>query len=291
MKKTIYLLISAFLLLMASACHKKNQAKASAGKAVNSDSSGYHLVWSDEFNYQGLPDSTKWTYDVGGSGWGNQEEEYYTSKRPENARVENGDLIIEARRDNWEGHEYTSARLVTRGKAMWKYGKILVRAKLPMGRGTWPAIWLLPDKWGYGNGGWPDNGDIDIMEMLGYKPGYIFASIHTKDYNWVNGSEKSDTVKIRHPDALFHVYGLEWTPDDIRISVDGHYYFNYKKTSDQWQKWPFNKKFYLILNIAIGGIWGGRKGIDNSAFPQKMIVDYVRVYQKKNTVRKILSKK
>lgn len=274
-------MMPAVFLLVVSACHKSNQAKASASADIKGDTSGYRLVWSDEFNYNGLPDSTKWDYDVGGSGWGNEEEEYYTEKRLDNARVENGNLIIEARRDNWEGHEYTSARLVTRKKASWKYGKVVVRAKLPVGRGTWPAIWMLPNVWNFGNGGWPDNGDIDIMEMLGSNPGYIFASIHTKDYNWVNGTQKSDTVRIYHPGAVFHTYGLEWTPRLISMSVDGKYYFEYRKNSNQWQKWPFDKKFYLILNVAIGGIWGGQKGINNSAFPQKMIVDYVRIYQKK----------
>lgn len=277
MKKIAYLLTLVFLLF---ACHKTNRANGTRAAGVNIDTSGYHLVWADEFNYTGLPDSNKWNYDVGGNGWGNQEEEYYTAKRLENARVENGTLIIEALRDNWEGNQYTSARLVTRGKFSWEYGKVLVRAKLPTGRGTWPAIWMLPDKWNYGNGGWPDNGAIDIMEMLGSNPGYIFASVHTKAYNWIIGTQKADTVKINHPGAEFHVYGMEWTPSKIRVSVDGNYYFNYPKDSDEWQKWPFDKKFHLILNIAIGGLWGGQKGVDNSMFPQKMIIDYVRVYQK-----------
>src|SRR4026208_2586222 len=150
--------------------------------AAKSSSDQWRLVWSDEFDYNGLPDPKKWSYDVGGHGWGNKELQYYTERRKENARVENGKLIIEARRDSWEGHEYTSARLVTKGKGDWTYGRFEVKAKLPSGRGTWPAIWMLPTERSYGESYWPDNGEIDIMEHVGYDPDVVHGSAHTKAY-------------------------------------------------------------------------------------------------------------
>ncbi|HSC37013.1 MAG TPA: glycoside hydrolase family 16 protein, partial [Chitinophagaceae bacterium] len=146
-----------------------------------------NLVWSDEFNYKGLPDSTKWRYETGGHGWGNHELEFYTARRPENARVEDGKLIIEARKEPWQGMQYTSARLSTKGKSDWQYGRIEVRAKLPKGRGTWPAIWMLgavnPLKW-------PDDGEIDIMEHVGFNQGVIHGTIHCKKYNHVLHTQK-----------------------------------------------------------------------------------------------------
>ncbi len=144
------------------------------------------LIWSDEFNYKGLPDSTKWDYDLGSkNGWGNNELQYYT-KDKKNARVENGRLIIEARKEKLDKFNYTSARLVTKGKASWQYGKIEVRAKLPAGRGSWPAIWMLAENMKQ----WPDDGEIDIMEHVGYDPGWVHGSIHSKKYNHVIGTQK-----------------------------------------------------------------------------------------------------
>jgi len=142
----------------------------------------WRVVWSDEFEYVGLPDPAKWGYDVGGHGWGNKELQFYTERRKENARVENGRLIIEARRDAAENHRYTSARLVSKGKGDWTYGRFEVRAKLPSGRGTWPAIWMLPSLKSYGESDWPDNGEIDVMEHVGFDPDVIHASAHTRAY-------------------------------------------------------------------------------------------------------------
>jgi beta-glucanase (GH16 family) len=238
--------------------------------------SAWKLVWSDEFDYNGLPDSNKWNYDIGGHGWGNNELEFYTEKRPENARVENGFLIIEARKEKWENANYTSARLVTKGKGDWKYGRIEVRAKLPRGLGTWPAIWMLgsttPLKW-------PDDGEIDIMEHVGFDPGVIHGSIHCKKYNHVIHTEKTAVIKAADCMDAFHVYALEWDKESVNIFIDDKKYFTFTNDHTDYAAWPFDQPMHLLLNVAFGGNWGGQKGIDDSIFPQKMLVDYVRVYQ------------
>jgi beta-glucanase (GH16 family) len=234
------------------------------------------LVWSDEFNYKGLPDSTKWNYDVGGHGWGNNELQYYTSKELKNARVENGLLIIEAIKEKTGNNEYSSARLVTKGKGDWMYGRIDVRAKLPKGRGTWPAIWMLGSTQKLK---WPDDGEIDIMEEVGYNPGVIHASAHTKKYFHSIGTQKTATTLVADCSDEFHVYSLDWNAETITILVDDRPYFTFKNEHTGNEAWPFNKPFHLLLNIAVGGGWGGQKGIDDSVFPQRMEIDYVRVYQ------------
>lgn len=240
------------------------------------------LVWSDEFDYSGLPDSTKWSYDVGGHGWGNQELQYYTHKRLENARVENGKLIIEARKENYEGNDYTSARLITKHKGDWTNGKIKIRARLPEGTGTWPALWMLPTKWIYGSGDWPDVGEIDIMEHVGHKEGEIHGTIHTHDFNHMDGTQKSGQTTVEDAVDAFHVYSIEWTKEEIRWYVDGNKFFTYENNGDGWSAWPFDHPFHLIMNIAVGGAWGGAEGVEDTIFPQKLEVDYVRVYQTKN---------
>lgn len=245
-----------------------------AAKAEN-----WKLVWADEFNYTGLPDSTKWGYDVGGHGWGNDESQYYTAKRLENARVENGSLIIEARKEQMQGKEYSSARLITKGKGDWKYGRFEIKARLPKGRGTWPAIWMLPTVWSYGNGGWPDNGEIDIMEHVGFHQGFVHGSIHCHSYYWKINTQKTDTILVPDVSETFHIYSIEWSADSIKMFVDNTLFFTAVNDKSGWQGWPFDKEFHLLLNVAIGGAWGGVKGIDDTVFPQKMEIDYVRVYQ------------
>ncbi len=240
---------------------------------------GWDLVWSDEFNYTGLPDSTKWDYNVGGSGWGNNELQYYTFKRDSNSRVENGNLIIEARREVVGTNYFTSARLVSANGGSWTYGRFEVRAKIPKGKGTWPAIWMLPTNWTYGNGGWPDNGEIDIMEHVGYDPGVIHGSTHTNKYNWRSNTGKTATVKIPDAQDDFHIYAMEWYADSLSIFVDSLKYFTFYNEHTGWEVWPFNKNFHFILNLAVGGDWGGAQGIDLSAFPTQMLIDYVRVYK------------
>lgn len=238
---------------------------------------GWKQVWNDEFNYNGLPDSAKWGYDIGGSGWGNNELQYYTEKRAENARVENGNLVIEARKEDWKGKKYTSARLLSKNKGDWKYGKIEVRARIPKGKGTWPAIWMLgsttPLKW-------PDDGEIDIMEHVGFDQGIIHASVHCKKYNHVIGTQKTSTIPVNDCSEQFHLYGVEWSADSLKITVDGNAYFSFANEHSGYDAWPFDNKMFLILNIAVGGNWGGQQGVDDSIWPQKMEIDYVRVWQK-----------
>ena len=239
----------------------------------------WELVWSDEFDYQGLPDNTKWGYDVGGHGWGNNEAQYYTQNRQENARADGASLIIEAHKEDYAGKSYTSARLVSRNRGDWTYGRVRVRAMLPSGRGTWPAIWMLPTSGQYGNGSWPDNGEIDIMEHVGYDPGRIHGSVHMNKYNHLNNNAKGASVIVSDAETAFHDYSIDWTPTRIDFAIDDSVYFTYRNEDDGWTSWPFDQPFHLLLNIAIGGSWGGAQGIDDSIFPQKLVVDYVRVYR------------
>lgn len=235
-------------------------------------------VWRDEFNYTGPPDSTRWSYDLGGSGWGNNEAEYYT-KSLKNARVDGENLSIEAIRENVGGKNYTSARLVTKQKGDWLYGRFEIRAKLPQGTGTWPAIWMLATEQTHGTQYWPDNGEIDIMEHVGFDPTVVHGTIHTKAFNHSIHTEKGNSRTVPTAMTDFHTYALEWYPDRVKWFIDDVVYYEIvKQTSWSWSQWPFDHKFHLLLNVAIGGNWGGRKGIDDSIFPQKMVVDYVRVY-------------
>ncbi|MXX96853.1 MAG: family 16 glycosylhydrolase [Rhodothermaceae bacterium] len=244
--------------------------------------SSWELIWSDEFEYTGLPDPTLWSYDTCPNlpGCGNAEQQSYTVNREENVRVEDGHLIIEAKKESLNGRDYTSAKLVSKTKGDWTYGRVEVRAQLPSGVGTWPAIWMLPTNSSYGNGGWPDTGEIDIMEHVGHNHGSIHATIHTDAYNWNGGAQPpGGSTQVSDASEALHVYAVEWTPIQMVFSVDGNPYWTYSKGLSNWQKWPFDKDFYLILNIAIGGTWGGQQGIDDSIFPQKMLIDYVRVYR------------
>jgi beta-glucanase (GH16 family) len=234
------------------------------------------LVWSDEFNYKGLPDSTKWSYNVGGHGWGNKELQYYTNKQLGNARVENGNLVIEVKKEQLEKNAYSSARLVTKGKGDWLYGRIDVRAKIPKGTGTWPAIWMLgsttPLKW-------PDDGEIDIMEHVGFDQGVVHGTVHTKKYNHNIGTQKGASITVPDCSETFHIYSLDWDAETVTVLVDDKPYFSFKNEHSDKTAWPFDAPMHLLLNIAVGGGWGGQKGIDDTIFPQKMEIDYVRVYQ------------
>ena len=238
----------------------------------------YQLVWSDEFNKDGMPDTTKWGYDVGGNGWGNNELQYYTNARQENARVIAGNLVIEARRESLGGRNYTSARLLSKNKAQWTYGKFEIRAKLPKGKGTWPAIWMLAATTPLN---WPDDGELDIMEEVGFTPNMIYGTAHNKLYNGANGKQKGGNVLIKDAQDSFHVYSIEWTGSQVTWYVDDNFYFTYSNPNGGTDSWPYLKDFFMILNLAIGGNWGGQQGVDDSVFPQSMLVDYVRVYQKK----------
>jgi beta-glucanase (GH16 family) len=232
------------------------------------------LVWEDQFNGRGLPDPSRWNYEVGLVR--NNERQYYTRGRTSNARVEDGMLVIEAHKEPYEGADYTSASLTSH--ASWTYGRIEVRAQLPKGRGTWPAIWMLGIN--MREVGWPTCGEIDIMEHVGFDPGRIHANIHTRAYNHVQRSNKGNSLVVSRVDEEFHVYEALWTPNQIEFLVDGQRYFTFAKESGGDAVWPFDKPQYLILNLAIGGNWGGRQGIDDSAFPSRFLIDYVRVYQR-----------
>jgi len=272
----IYLAIVGLMAACTSSTTNQTDKNAAAQESDN-----YSLVWSDEFDYSGLPDSAKWTYDTEGNedGWGNHEDQFYTESRKKNAIVENGKLHITAHREDFEGKKYTSARLISR--ADWKYGKIEVNAKLPPARGTWSAIWIMPANWSYNDGNWPDVGEIDIMEHVGHELGVVHASAHSKEYQWQNNTQKTAIINVPDVDKEFHSYILEWSPEIIKISVDDSLYFQYENEGLGENRWPYDKAFYLILNVAVGGAWGSLKGIDEEAFPQTMEVDYVRIYQEK----------
>lgn len=246
-----------------------------ASSKIPQEKDGMQLVWHDEFNGNGLPDSTKWNYDVGGDGYGNNEAQFYTENRLENARMEGGNLIIEAKKENWKNSKYTSARLLSRGKYSFQYGTIEVRAKLPKGRGTWPAIWMMSENMKE----WPDDGEIDIMEHVGFNQGFVHASVHTKKYNHIINTQKTDTIIINDVSEKFHVYKMNWTPEKIEMFVDDIKYFSLENKEKNYEAWPFDQPFFIILNQAVGGNWGGQKGIDESIYPQKFYIDYVRVYQ------------
>lgn len=237
------------------------------------------LVWSDEFEVDGAPDPGRWGYDVGGHGWGNKELQFYTDNRRENARVEAGHLIIEAHREPWENSAYTSARLVTKGKGDWTHGRFEIRARLPDGRGTWPAIWMLPTTWDLGDGKWPDNGEIDIMEHVGHDLNRVHASTHTQKNQWQANTQRTATVTVPDATTAFHTYAMEWDENEIRVFIDDQHYFTSRKEGADWTGWPFFRDFYLVMNLAVGGEWGAIKGIDTDAFPQRLVVDYVRVYR------------
>lgn len=234
------------------------------------------LLWSDEFDADTL-NTDNWNYDIGNgsSGWGNNELEYYTS-RPENIKVENGKLIITARYESYNGYNYTSARIHTKHKAYFGYGRIEMSAKLPKGRGTWPAFWMLPEYVVYGSNYWPDNGEIDIMEYVGYQPSLVFGSVHTNQ-NY-GGNSVTNKITYYGVENDFHTYAIEWTYDTIRYYVDTYLYGTYKRSGRDWHYWPFDQNFFILLNFAVGGNWGGAQGVDNTIFPQTYEIDYVRVY-------------
>jgi beta-glucanase (GH16 family) len=256
-----------------------SELKTEPKQNAQSKQPAWHLVWSDEFEKSnGAVASKNWGHQVGGHGWGNQEDQYYTD-RVENSRVENGLLMIEAHKEKFENKNYTSARLLSTYK--WRYGRFEIRAKLPEGRGSWPAFWMLSESLFDGTKLWPDCGEIDILEHVGTNPGVIESSIHTKAYNWMNKNQKTDKIRINSPFTEFHIYAVEWYRDRIEFYVDDQFILRFNKEPDaDFDKWPFDQEARIILNNAIGGSWGGKEGIDDSSFPQKYLIDYVRVYQK-----------
>ncbi|MGB7373060.1 glycoside hydrolase family 16 protein [Pontixanthobacter sp.] len=247
---------------------------------------GYALVFADEFNSGSQPDSARWAYDThkNADGWYNNELQYYANARRENVRIENGNLVLEARRetlsadlfDDFGGQNYTSTRLFTQGKAAWTYGFFEVRAKLPCQRGSWPAIWMLPED---PDVVWPAGGEIDIMEHVGYDPTVIHHSVHTKAFNFGRNTQRTTSYDLPTACSQFHRYQLLWTPKGLLFGVDDTPKFYFEKKRSDRARWPFDQPMHLILNIAVGGDWGGRKGVDDAAFPAVMEIDHVRVYQ------------
>ena len=283
-------LLPAALTTIASACGGGNSTTvvappppavyAGPGAAAISEAgglpSGFSLVWSDEFDVDGLPDAGKWAFDPPLAGASNHELQYYTDARLENSRVENGDLVIEARHEDIADQHYTSARLVTRGKASWTHVFVEVRARLPCGIGTWPAIWMLAATPVLH---WPADGEIDIMEHVGFEPGVIHGTVHSTDYNSRLHNERTATAPMADVCTDFHRYQLNWTPTRIAIGMDDHNYFQYSNDGSGKAEWPFDGPQFIVLNIAIGGDWGGQQGVDDTIFPVRMEIDYVRVYQ------------
>ncbi len=238
-------------------------------------------MWSDEFNENGTPDPTKWTFEIGNGdwGWGNGELQYYTD-RAENAFVMDGILNIRAIRESYGGKDYTSARLKTKLKGDWTYGRIQIRARLAnvAGRGTWAALWMLPTDQIYGQ--WPDSGEIDIMEHVGYDPGRFHGTVHTGAFNHMRGTQNGNDMAAALND--WHVYEIDWSADKIDFIIDGSRFHTFRRQeSSTFREWPFDERFHLILNIAVGGTWGAAQGVDEAAFTgvgQIMEIDWVRVY-------------
>jgi len=252
-----------------------------ATPALAEPPAGYKLVWADEFNSGSKPDPAKWSYDTEANKlrWWHDEAQYYSANRPENARVEDGHLVIEVRKEDltrmsdYGGQHYTSARLITRGKAEWTYGFYEIRARLPCNRGGWPAIWLVGPNW-------PAGGEIDIMEQLGFDPTTIYGTLHSP-HTENDKAHSGDKTTVPDACTAFHDYQAEWTPSGITLLVDSKpYYHADKPAGANKAAWPFDGPEFLILNVAMGGGWAGQKGIDDAALPARMEVDYARVYQK-----------
>jgi beta-glucanase (GH16 family) len=245
----------------------------------------WKLVWSDEFSGPNgsAPNPTIWVYDLGGNGWGNNELEAYTDRRA-NSRIEDGHLVIEARKEDFTGSDhrarnYTSARIKTLGKKSWTYGRIEARMKLPRGNGMWPAFWMMGDD--VDKAGWPNCGEIDIMENVGKEPQTVQGTIHGPGYSGAGGIGKPFSL----PDGKvfadeYHVYGIEWQTNQITWFVDGHEYFTVTpKQLPSGKKWVYDHPHFILLNLAVGGHWPGKPD-ETTRFPQSLLVDYVRVYQR-----------
>lgn len=252
----------------------------SGGATSPEQYAGYNLVWQDEFNGEQL-NTTDWSYEIGDGcpgncGWGNNELEYY---REENTSIVNGHLVITAKRQNFGSHEYTSSRLVTKGKQQFKFGRIDIRAALPEGKGIWPALWMLGSN--IDAVGWPASGEIDIMELTGDVPNRVVGTVHyganfaQHQFNSVSKfADSGDSYQEK-----FHVFSINWEDNLIEFMVDGEVYHTVTPDDLNGQPYPFNKHFFFIFNIAVGGNWPGNPD-SSTKFPQYMIVDYIRVFQK-----------
>lgn len=271
--------------LIAAAVLSADPQLAANNYAVDEQMAPPMLVFADEFNGSEL-DLSKWSFDTSRNkqGWHNKEKQYYAAERPENLRVQDGRLIIEVRRDpklirsnaDWGGQQYSSAKITTRGKAAFRYGFFEIRARFPCARGTWPAIWMMPE----GGSPWPGGGEIDIAEHVGSRANFVHANLHTGLFNHAKGTHRGAERPVPTSCDAFHRYQLKWEPDEITIGVDDRAYMQVRNDQPGGRgAWPFDEPFYLILNLAIGGDWAGAKGIDDAALPQRFEVDYVRVWR------------
>jgi beta-glucanase (GH16 family) len=249
---------------------------------LNELKQGYQLVWKDEFDYEGMPDPKKWGYDLGNHQWANRELQAYTN-RETNVSVKDGKLTIKATKERDGEREYTSTRLITYGCQSWQYGLFEFRVKLPKGKGSWPAVWMLSDSNKTGTS-WPGCGEIDIIEHTGKMENQLFFSLHSDRHNHTRSDTQRYTVFKDYPMVCeeFHDYLMEWTPEYIEFFVDGSSACRFNKADDKEDQteasWPFDQPFYLIFNIAVGGTMGGV--VDDTALPFVMEVEHVRVYQK-----------
>ncbi|MTI29350.1 glycoside hydrolase family 16 protein, partial [Xanthovirga aplysinae] len=288
--KKAYLLTATFIGLLFFSCNKDEKVdeveqtidEEEVVEEPTTDESEYVLVWSDEFDGTTL-DQTKWSYLLGDgtsfglpSGWGNNELQYYTNQ---NATVNAGTLKITAKEESMGGKNYTSTRLESKNKGDWTYGKFEARMRLPIGQGIWPAFWMLPTDNVYG--GWPQSGEIDIMEYLGHQPNVVHGTVHY-GLPWPDNSHYGNPYRIITSDFNqdFHIFGIEWEPEEIRWYVDGIHYSTVNPTTIG-ENWPFDQNFHLLLNLAVGGDWPGNPDA-STVFPQTLEVDYVRVYTKEN---------
>lgn len=245
----------------------------------------WNLIWEETFKLPEI-DTGKWNFVEGGWGFGNEESQYYTARK-ENARVENGMLILEARQEAYEKMGYTSAKLTTKGKAAWTYGRFSIRAKLPEGQGIWPAIWMMPEDMERYTG-WPACGEIDIMEQIGHQPGTVYGTLHYGLPHTYTGENYTLPGNAKFSDD-FHVFTLDWEPGEFRWYVDGVLYARQNKwfskpgkTGENVPRYaPFDREFYLQLNLAVGGKWPGYPD-ETTTFPQQMMIDYIKVYQKQD---------
>ncbi|MDZ5472293.1 glycoside hydrolase family 16 protein [Bacillus sp. 31A1R] len=249
------------------------------------DSKQWNLIWEDSFELSEI-DSSKWNFVEGGWGFGNEESQYYTARK-ENARIENGKLVLEARQEAYEKMNYTSAKLTTKGKAAWKYGRFSIRAKMPEGQGIWPAIWMMPEDMERYSG-WPACGEIDIMEQIGHQPGTVYGTLHYGLPHTYTGENYTLPGNAKFSDD-FHVFTLDWEPGEFRWYVDGVLYARqnewFTKPDLEGENIsgdaPFDREFYLQLNLAVGGKWPGYPD-ETTTFPQQMIIDYIKVYEKQD---------
>jgi beta-glucanase (GH16 family) len=249
-----------------------------AGYVSASNYTGMNLAWSDEFNGKTL-NASNWTYETGGSGWGNNELEYYTSSNM-NSFLTGGYLVIEARKETVGTNNYTSARLISKDKKTFTYGRIDIRAKLPKGQGLWPAIWMLGNNISQSGYGWPACGEIDIMELLGNNYQKVYSTVHWGQYNTSSHDSKGGnyTLSTGNFYDTFHVFSMQWDATKMVFMVDEINILTANKSDMTTGTYPFDKPFFFILNVAVGGTWPGNPDV-STIFPQRMIVDYVRVFQ------------